>query len=257
MVALFRRATLVIGGDTGPIHVAAVSGLRRWASTGRRARGGTGRTGPGRRPSRAPPGGWTASRWRPSWRRPRVCSLSRGGGMPRMSVAVVTLNEEERLRACLESVVWADEIVVVDAGSSDKTVAIAREFTDRVQFRAWDGYGTQKNFALGLCRGDWILSLDADERSSEALRSEIQARAPAVSRRGGLLRAAAEPVPGPVDAPRRACIPTGSSGCSGAARGRSSSGRCTNRCGWTARRDGCAPAGPRELPERGGCRPRG
>ena len=95
--------------------------------------------------------------------------------MPRVSVAVVVLNEEDRLRTSLESVVWADEIVVVDAGSSDKTVAIAREFTDRVQFRAWDGYGTQKNFALGQCQGDWILSLDADERVTEALRREIQA----------------------------------------------------------------------------------
>jgi glycosyltransferase involved in cell wall biosynthesis len=95
--------------------------------------------------------------------------------MSSLSVAVVALNEEERLRACLESVVWADEIVVVDGGSSDKTVAIAREFTDRVLFRAWDGYGAQKNFAIGQCRGDWILSLDADERVSEALREEIRA----------------------------------------------------------------------------------
>jgi glycosyltransferase involved in cell wall biosynthesis len=95
--------------------------------------------------------------------------------MASLSVAIVALNEEERLRACLESVVWAEELVVVDAGSSDKTVAIAREFTDRVLFRAWDGYGTQKNFALGQCHGDWILSLDADERVSDALREEIQA----------------------------------------------------------------------------------
>lgn len=94
--------------------------------------------------------------------------------MPRVSVAVIVLNEEERLRACLESVVWADELIVVDAGSSDKTVTIAREFTDRVHFRAWDGYGTQKNFALDQCRGDWVLSLDADERVSEALREEIR-----------------------------------------------------------------------------------
>jgi glycosyltransferase involved in cell wall biosynthesis len=94
--------------------------------------------------------------------------------MARLSVAVVVLNEEERLRACLESVVWADELVVVDAGSSDKTVAIAREFTDRVLFRAWDGYGAQKNFALGQCREDWVLSLDADERVSDTLREEIQ-----------------------------------------------------------------------------------
>ncbi|HEX2501124.1 MAG TPA: glycosyltransferase family 2 protein [Methylomirabilota bacterium] len=94
--------------------------------------------------------------------------------MVSLSVAVVTLNEEERLRACLESVVWADEIVVVDAGSSDKTMAIAREFTDRALFRAWEGYGAQKNFALGQCRSDWILSLDADERVSDALRQEIR-----------------------------------------------------------------------------------
>lgn len=95
--------------------------------------------------------------------------------MARLSVAVITLNEEERLRACLESVVWADEIVVVDAGSADKTVAIAREFTDRVLFHPWRGYGAQKNVALGRCTGDWILSLDADERVPEALRAEMAA----------------------------------------------------------------------------------
>jgi glycosyltransferase involved in cell wall biosynthesis len=98
-----------------------------------------------------------------------------GTGVPTLSVAIVVLNEEERMRACLESVVWADEIVVVDAGSSDKTMAVAREFTDRAMFRAWDGYGAQKNFALGQCRGDWLLSIDADERVPDALREEIQA----------------------------------------------------------------------------------
>jgi glycosyltransferase involved in cell wall biosynthesis len=97
------------------------------------------------------------------------------GRVATLSAAVVVLNEEERLRACLESVVWADEIVVVDSGSSDKTMAIAREFTDRAMFRAWEGYGAQKNFALGQCRGDWLLSIDADERVSDALREEIQA----------------------------------------------------------------------------------
>jgi glycosyltransferase involved in cell wall biosynthesis len=102
--------------------------------------------------------------------------------MPELSVAVVALDEEERIRACLESVTWADEIVVVDAGSSDKTVGIAREFTDRVLFHAWPGYGAQKNYALAQCRGDWLLSLDADERVGEALREEIRttlARGPA------------------------------------------------------------------------------
>jgi glycosyltransferase involved in cell wall biosynthesis len=93
--------------------------------------------------------------------------------MADLSVAIIALNEEERLRACLESVGWADEIVVVDSGSSDKTVAIAREFTDRVLFHAWEGYGAQKNFALAQCRSDWVLALDADERVSEPLRAEI------------------------------------------------------------------------------------
>ena len=95
--------------------------------------------------------------------------------MARLSVAIVALDEEERIRACLESVGWADEIVVVDSGSSDKTVAIAREFTDRVLFHAWEGYGAQKNVALRQCRGEWLLALDADERVPEALRAEILA----------------------------------------------------------------------------------
>src|SRR5262249_57819494 len=93
--------------------------------------------------------------------------------MPSVSVAIIALNEEERIRACLESVAWAEEIVVVDSGSSDKTVAIAREFTDRVVFHAWEGDGAQKNFALGQCRSEWILALDADERVSDALHAEV------------------------------------------------------------------------------------
>lgn len=94
---------------------------------------------------------------------------------PSLSVAVITLNEEERIRGCLESVAWADEVVVVDSGSSDKTVEIAREFTDRVVFHAWAGYGAQKNFAVDRCGSDWLLSLDADERVSDGLRAEILA----------------------------------------------------------------------------------
>src|SRR5262249_5781493 len=91
----------------------------------------------------------------------------------RLSVVVVTLNEEERLRACLESVAWADEIVVVDGLSHDKTVQIAREFTDRVMARPWPGFAAQKNFGLAEASGDWILSLDADEQVSPELREEI------------------------------------------------------------------------------------
>jgi glycosyltransferase involved in cell wall biosynthesis len=94
---------------------------------------------------------------------------------PRLSVVVITLNEEERIRECLASVAWADEIVVVDAGSEDKTVAIAREFTDHVVIRSWDGYAAQKNFAIDRARGEWILSLDADEQVDAPLRAEIEA----------------------------------------------------------------------------------
>ena len=92
---------------------------------------------------------------------------------PRLSVVVVTLNEEERIRACLESVAWADEIVVVDAESTDKTATIAREFTDRVIVRPWPGFAAQKNFGLAEASGDWVLSLDADEQVSPELREEI------------------------------------------------------------------------------------
>ena len=91
----------------------------------------------------------------------------------RLSVVVVTLNEAERLRACLESVAWADEIVVVDAESDDKTATIAREFTDRVVVRPWPGYAAQKNTAIELATGDWILSLDADEIVSTELAADV------------------------------------------------------------------------------------
>jgi glycosyltransferase involved in cell wall biosynthesis len=93
---------------------------------------------------------------------------------PRISVTVITWNEEERLRRCLESVAWADEIVVVDAGSDDKTVEIARAFTDHVLARPWDGFATQKNFALDHASGAWVLSLDADEEVSPDLAGEIR-----------------------------------------------------------------------------------
>jgi len=94
---------------------------------------------------------------------------------PRLSVVVITLNEEDRIRETLTSVAWADEIVVVDAGSEDKTVALAREFTDHVMIHAWQGFAAQKNFGIEQATGDWILSLDADEQVEPALREEIVA----------------------------------------------------------------------------------
>jgi glycosyltransferase involved in cell wall biosynthesis len=95
--------------------------------------------------------------------------------VPKVSVTVITLDEEANLGAALESVRWADDIVVVDAHSQDRTTAIARQFTDRVMSRKWTGYVDQKNYAASIAAHDWILSLDADERVSPALADEIRA----------------------------------------------------------------------------------
>jgi glycosyltransferase involved in cell wall biosynthesis len=94
---------------------------------------------------------------------------------PRLSVTVIAFNEEERLAACLASVAWADDIVVVDAGSRDRTVEVARTFTERVLVRPWTGFAAQKNFALAQARAPWVLSVDADEEVSGELRAEVRA----------------------------------------------------------------------------------
>jgi glycosyltransferase involved in cell wall biosynthesis len=94
--------------------------------------------------------------------------------VPKLSVTVITLNESAGLASALESVEWADEIIVVDSESTDDTVAIARRFTNRVDVRPWPGYVSQKNHAASLASHDWILSLDADERVTPELAREIQ-----------------------------------------------------------------------------------
>ena len=81
----------------------------------------------------------------------------------RLSVIVITKNEETSIRRCLDSVAWADEIVVLDSGSTDATVNICREYTAHVHQTDWPGFGPQKNRALARATGDWVLSLDADE----------------------------------------------------------------------------------------------
>ena len=90
-----------------------------------------------------------------------------------ISVTVITLDEEKNIEAALRSVQWADEIVVIDSGSSDRTVEICRELGARVQICPWEGYGKQKNLASRHCRHDWVLNLDADERVPLALAREI------------------------------------------------------------------------------------
>ena len=92
----------------------------------------------------------------------------------KLTVTVITRDEAANIAAALESVRWADEIIVIDSESTDATVAIARRFTDRVIVRPWPGYIAQKNFAAEQASHDWILSLDADERVSSELAAEIR-----------------------------------------------------------------------------------
>jgi glycosyltransferase involved in cell wall biosynthesis len=95
--------------------------------------------------------------------------------LPKLSVTVITKNEARDLGAALASVAWADEIVVVDSQSTDDTVAIARQHTDRIVVRDWPGYIDQKNYAASIASHEWILSLDADERVTPELAGEITA----------------------------------------------------------------------------------
>ncbi len=91
-----------------------------------------------------------------------------------LSVAIITLNEEANLARTLASVQFADEVVVIDSGSTDRTLEIAREFDAKVYFEQWKGFASQKNSAIEKCTGTWILSLDADEELTLELQQEIR-----------------------------------------------------------------------------------
>jgi glycosyltransferase involved in cell wall biosynthesis len=94
--------------------------------------------------------------------------------MSQLSVIIITKNEEKNIRKCLESVRWAEEIVIVDSGSSDRTMELAKEYTKKIFVKPWEGYGEAKNFGLSKCSGDWVFWLDADERATVELQKEIQ-----------------------------------------------------------------------------------
>jgi glycosyltransferase involved in cell wall biosynthesis len=94
--------------------------------------------------------------------------------VPRLSAIIIAKNEAANIAECLDSVAFCDERIVVDGDSVDGTAEIARQHGARVATHEWLGFGKQKNFALSLAQGDWILSIDADERVSPALASEIQ-----------------------------------------------------------------------------------
>ena len=93
---------------------------------------------------------------------------------PTVSAIVVCFNEERNIRDCLESLRWCDEIVVVDSFSTDRTVEICREYTDRVMQRPWAGYRDQKAFAHSQATKQWVMLVDSDERVTPELRDEIQ-----------------------------------------------------------------------------------
>jgi len=90
-----------------------------------------------------------------------------------VSAFVVCCNEEANIRRCLRSLAWCDELIVVDSGSKDATVSIAREFTDKIHQRPWPGHKEQKQFALEQCTRKWVLNIDSDEELSFELRGEI------------------------------------------------------------------------------------
>jgi glycosyltransferase involved in cell wall biosynthesis len=92
----------------------------------------------------------------------------------KLSVVMITLNEERNLARALESIKWADEIVIVDAFSQDRTKEIAKKYTGNIYDLAWTGYGPAKQFALEKASFEWVLSLDSDEVLSEPLQLEIQ-----------------------------------------------------------------------------------
>ncbi len=106
---------------------------------------------------------------------------------PKIAAIVITKNEERNITACLESLKWVDELIVVDAESVDRTVELAKARTSHVHVRPWPGYGPQKNFAMDQATADWVLIVDADERVTDELREEILA----------LLRNSPSPLPSP------------------------------------------------------------
>jgi glycosyltransferase involved in cell wall biosynthesis len=95
--------------------------------------------------------------------------------VPGLTVTIITRDEVDRLEEAVASAAFADEILVVDSGSTDGTIELARRLTPRVITRDWPGYAGQKNFAAGEASNDWILSIDADERLSPALAAEVRA----------------------------------------------------------------------------------
>ncbi len=107
---------------------------------------------------------------------PKSPFAEKRAGAPRISACIISFNEERNIDACLESVAWCDEIVVVDSFSTDRTPEIARGRGARVVQATWTGHVAQKNRAVEEARGEWLLAIDCDERVTPRLRREIESR---------------------------------------------------------------------------------
>jgi len=94
--------------------------------------------------------------------------------MKSISVVIITLNESLKIKACLESVKWADEIIIVDSGSIDNTIEICKKYTNKIYETDWPGFGPQKNRAVSYASCEWVFSIDADEVVTPASHREIQ-----------------------------------------------------------------------------------
>ncbi|MGD1005607.1 MAG: glycosyltransferase family 2 protein [Ignavibacteriaceae bacterium] len=93
--------------------------------------------------------------------------------MEKISVIIITKDEESQIEECIKSISWTDEIIIVDSESADRTIEIAKKYTDKIFTRKWEGYAPQKSYALSLAKNEWVLSLDADERIPDDLKNEI------------------------------------------------------------------------------------
>src|SRR3972149_6358735 len=102
-----------------------------------------------------------------------------------ISVVIITKNEEKQIHGCLESVTWADELVVLDSLSADRTVEICREYTDKVFQQPFVSFPRQRNAAKDLASGDWVFFVDADERVTPELMAEVRTAASSPEARTG------------------------------------------------------------------------
>src|SRR3989338_10224343 len=94
--------------------------------------------------------------------------------MKKISLVIITKNEEKNIEKCIRSVPFADEVIVVDSGSTDQTESLVKKLGAKFIFNQWPGYGKQKQFAIDQAQNDWVLSLDADEYLCTELQSELK-----------------------------------------------------------------------------------